>query len=81
MHNGIDLIYVEYLFKRAEGLRKQIGGHSSMLLNKRMKYIDQKSISLQIVVMKQELVEVESELYSWADYVCKQDEMLIQNLL
>lgn len=46
MHNGIDLIYVEYLFKRAEGLRKQIGGHSSMLLNKRMKYIDQKSISL-----------------------------------
>lgn len=31
--------------------------------------------------MKQELVEVESELYSWADYVCKQDEMLIQNLL
>lgn len=80
MHNGIDEVYLEYLFKRAEGLRKQIGGHSSMLLNKRRKYIDQKSISLQIVVMKQDLNEVESELYEWSDYVCIQDEILIKNL-
>lgn len=80
MHNGIDIVYLEYLFKRAEGLRKQIGGHSSMLLNKRRKYIDQKSFSLQIVVMKQDLNEVEPELYEWADYVCIHDEILIKNL-
>lgn len=77
MHNGIDEIYVEWLFKRANALRAQISGHASLLLHGSKLYVDQKSCSILIHLWKCELTSIEVELADMANEVWLHDEITI----